>query len=322
MPTRTKAKKLTWKEAIDLYGDHLRARRLATRSVVGYLLELKYLDEWLAKRDEHPPLPGEVEVQDLREYQCGLVTGSASRTGRTLCAGTVSRVTTVIAGFFEWLADEEKIEKDPARRLERPRQPERLPGDVLSVREVKHLLSAIDRTSAYGLRNRAMLEVLYSTGLRRNELLDLDLSDVNHEEREVTVRCGKGGKGRVVPLTRSAYAAVKDYLDRARPAFTSKHEDSFRAVFLSGRGKRVDGMSLKFAIDRLAVKAGIKRQITPHTLRRTFATHLLNNGVSIRHIQMLLGHSSLNTTAIYLRLNPVEIRREILLKHPRERFEV
>ncbi|MBI3726282.1 tyrosine-type recombinase/integrase [bacterium] len=313
-----KVKSLSWDTATDLYEAHLRAKRSAARTVEGYLLELQYLDDYLAKRDT-PPLPGEVEIQDLREYQCGLVTGAASRTGKALAAGTVARVSTVIAGFFEWLHDEEKIESNPARRLERPKLPDRLPGDVLTVAEMKRLLSATDRTTAYGLRNRAILEVFYATGLRKKELLDLDLSDVNQEERELTVRSGKGGKGRVLPLARSAYGALMDYVERARPSFSTSHEESFRAIFLSGRGRRLGGGSLKAVIDALGEKAGV--HLTPHTLRRTFATHLLKNGVSLRHIQILLGHTSLNTTAIYLRLNPVEIRREILLKHPRERFE-
>ena len=131
---------------------------------------------------------------------------------------------------------------------------------------------------------------------------------------------GKGDKGRIVPVTRSAYTVVKDYLDLARPQLASARTDSACALFLSRFGTRLDAKTMKRLLDGLRLRAGLEKPVTPHTLRRSTATHLLQAGASLRHIQILLGHSSLDTTAAYLRLDAHDLRREVLLKHPRERF--
>ena len=164
-----------------------------------------------------------------------------------------------------------------------------------------------------------MVELLYSTGLRRNELLDLDLADLDHEQREVVVRSGKGGKGRRNPLTRTAYEAVEVYVTLSRGELDKGRSP---ALFLNRTGARVGVMYLTDLVKDLAKKARIRKRVTPHTLRRTFATHLLQSGASLRHIQLLLGHARLDTTARYLRVDEEGLRRELLLKHPRERFEV
>jgi integrase/recombinase XerD len=189
---------------------------------------------------------------------------------------------------------------------------------VLTVKEVRRFLASPDVTTPLGLRDRAMLEVLYATGVRRNELLGLDLSDLNHAEREITV-LGKGSKVRVLPLTRSAFNELLGYLERGRASFTKSHSDA--AMFLSRRGHRLSEPAIKAVVRQYARAAGITRRVTPHTIRRSFATHLLQGGASLRAIQLLLGHSSLNTTAIYLRLDTRELRQEVLLKHPRERID-
>lgn len=234
---------------------------------------------------------------------------------------TAARIATQLASFFGFLLDEGLIAADPTRRLERPRAPRAAPGEVLTVAEVRRLLAALPTTSPAGLRDRAVFEVLYATGVRRSELCDLDLADLDHPERELTVRHGKGDKGRVVPLTRSAYAAVENYLERGRPALASKHPDSGCALFLTGRGRRLHGIKLLYLLRDAAGRAGLAKRLTPHTLRRTCATHLLRGNVSLRHIQVLLGHESLDTTALYLKLDRAELRRELHLRHPRERLD-
>jgi site-specific recombinase XerD len=317
--SRSRSKAIAWPEALDLFEAHLRARCSAERTVRGYLIEVGYLRDHLEKRSA-PPEPAAVTIDDLREYQCGLLSGTASRTGKQLGAGTVARVATVFSLFFSFLEEEGKIPENPARRLARPKAPKRAPGDVLSVADVKKLLNAIPSTTAYGLRDRALVEVLYATGLRLSELHALDLSDVRHDEREIVVLSGKGGKGRVVPLTRSAYERLAAYLERARPAFTTKHADSVCALFLSFHGRRICKPSIQDLLVELGRKAGIKKRVKPHMLRRTFATHLMKAGANLRVIQALLGHASLNTTAIYLKVDSNELRREVLLRHPRERI--
>lgn len=310
--------KLDWHEAIDLFESHLRATRKARGTIEGNLLEVRRLERTLG--DERRP--DEITIDDLRRYQLRLLAGELSRSGRPSSAGNVSRVVTVHANFFGFLCDEERIPRNPTRRLERPRSNARkLTGDVLSVEEVKRLLDVPDRTRPSGLRDRALLELLYATAIRRNEALNLDLADLDLKQREATVREGKGGKGRVVPITRTAAQAIEDYLASGRAALTTTHADSLTAVFLSVRGRRLSEPAVLKLLRTLRTAAGIEKNVTPHTFRRTCATHLMKAGVSLRHIQALLGHASLDTTAIYLRLDTTELRKEMLLKHPRERLD-
>ncbi len=317
--TKSKSKKSTsWPAAIDAYETHLRSRRTAEGTTVGYVREVRLFREHLAE-DDDAPTPGEVGVAHLRDYQVGLLTGDASRTGRPLTAGTVARIHTSLAGFFEFLHAEGLITDDPTRRLERPNVPASAVKDVLSVEEVERLLAATDTTSALGLRDRAVVETLYGTGLRRAELLALDLGDVDRAQRLVTVRCGKGGKGRRVPLPRTTHDALMDYVERGRPALAKPGGD-VGAIFLSSRGQRLSPGVVRGIVDRLAKLAGLTKRLTPHTLRRTYATTLLKHGANLRAIQLLLGHVSLDVTARYLRLDEEDVRREVLLHHPRERM--
>lgn len=309
---------LSWEAALDAYLLHLRASRRAALTVDGYAQVLGGLRCFL---DRHgSPQPSQVTVDHLRAYQVGLLTGSASRTTRPYAVQTVHRITTTIQGFFAFLKVEGRLRSDPAATLDRPRLPRPVPGDVLSVAEVERVLATPDGRKPTGVRDRALVELLYSTGLRRGEVLALDLGDLRHGDREVVVRHGKGDKGRIGPVGRSAYHHLVTYIGHARPALQSSHPDSAQALFLSRVGRRLSRQQFQSVVRDLGVRAGLSASLSPHVLRRTFATHLLKGGVSLRHIQILLGHASLNTTAIYLRLDTREIRREILLHHPRERI--
>jgi len=309
---------ISWPAAIELYETHLRAARKSANTLRRYRIALDHFVRYLEENGE--PAPGGVTLDHLRAFQCGLFTGETARSKKPQAAVTVSTTTTVLSTFFAFLTAEEKIERDPTLRLERPKLPQHVPGDVLSVREVERFLAAPDSFTPRGLRDRALVELYYATGLRLTEALGLDLADLNHDEREIRVR-GKGEKDRVVPVTRSAWVHLAAYLERARPVLATKHEDSLVAVFLSTLGRRMSYQSVEQLFRELRARIGIKKHMTPHTLRRTFATHLLKNGVNLREIQALLGHSDLNTTAKYLRLDASELRRQILLHHPRERFE-
>ena len=318
-PARKRRRGITWPEAIDAFELYLRARRSAKGTTQHYLLDIKNLFEHFFELDPRL-LPGDVRIDHLRAFQCGLLTGETARKRKPLAPASVSRITTGIVTFFTFLQEEERIEKNPTARLEHPRTPQRIPGAVLSVREVHRLLDTPDESTPLGLRDRALLELLYATGLRRNEALGLDLADLDLKEREVRVLKGKGSKGRVVPLTRSAALVIGGYVERARPVLMKNNADSVNAVFLSYLGRRMGETAVFDMFESVKERAEIKKPLTPHTLRRTFATHLLRNGVSLRHIQKLLGHASLDTTAVYLRVDTRELRREILLKHPREKI--
>ncbi|MEZ6184137.1 MAG: tyrosine-type recombinase/integrase [Planctomycetota bacterium] len=318
-PTPRGRRPLSWEQAIDVYERHLCLSNRAPLTVRAYHYEIKRLRSYLDTVGVD--LLEDVCLDHLREYQAGLLSGTASRTGKPLTLWTVHRVSTTLSAFFELLVDEELLERSPARRLERPKLPVRPPGGALTTEQVVRLLSIPDLSLPTGLRDRALLEVYYATGLRRSEALALDLSDVDTAARELLVRSGKGGKSRVVPVTRSAWQQILAYLRRGRPALTSVHRDSARAVFLTSVGRRLGPATVFRSLRHYGAAAGLER-LTPHMLRRTFATSLLRGGVTLRHIQLLLGHASLNTTAAYLCLDTGELRREILLKHPRERFSV
>ncbi len=310
---------LTWDEALDLYEVHLRAARKSPLTVKSYRSVLASLQRHLEPEGvEHP---AGVTLQHLRTYTCGLMTGQTSDSGRPLKVSVVARIAGTAAGLFAFLHAEGRLPTNPALRLERPRVPEQLPGDVLSAAEVERLLEVPDRRTPRGLRDRAVVEVLYAAGLRNQELLSLDLADLDHGERLLVVRHGKGDKGRLLPVTRSAWNELVRYLQRGRPALVSSHPDSLRAVFLGQHGRRLGKTGLRYLLSQLRGAAGIQTGLTPHTLRRSFATALLKAGVDLRTIQVLLGHSNLNTTARYLRLDTADLRRDVLLHHPRERMQ-
>ena len=318
--SKKKPKPITWESALDQYGTHLRAKRASPRTIEEKLLDLGHLLAHFDRRADRPE-PHQVTVADLREYQVGLFTGRTSTSGKHLSARTVAKNSSNIRGFFAWLHKEGIIPEDPTLRLEQPRTPKRNVGDVLSVPQVTRLLDAAAKDdSVRGLRDRAVIEILYATGVRRAELLGLDLANLDHDERELVVR-GKGEKPRRIPVTRSAFLAVQSYLDTARPKLVTAHADSARALLLSCRGRRLDQMTLVKILRRLRAAAKLRARVSPHVMRRSFATHLLQGGASLRHIQLLLGHAELSTTAFYLKLDTRELRRELLLKHPRERID-
>ena len=306
----------SWEEALDLFESHLRASRASPLTLSCYVRDVERLRDALGVST-----PAEVTRDLLRGRQCDLLTAPGPK-GRPLAAVSVARQVAAWHAFFRLLVREERVVVDPTAWLESPRVPRRAPGQVLTTSEVKRLLQAPDASTPGGMRDRTVLEVLYSTGLRRAEVCALDLTDIDHERRELVVRAGKGEKGRIVPLTRTAYLVLQGYLGEARAELETDHRDSTAALFLTTRGRRIHAQYMLLLLRRARAAARIKKPLTPHTLRRTFATTLLKQGVSLRTIQALLGHGSLNTTALYLRLDREELRRELLLRHPRERFQV
>jgi len=313
MPRR---RRLTWETAVNRYEDHLRARRCSRATIDAYLRHLRLF------REHVPKTPDRVEVHDLRTFQLGLHSGECARSKKPLSAAAVANVSTALRGFFGFLLNEGLLKEDPAARLEQPKLPRRLPGDVISVEQVQSLLAAAEIRKPLGRMDRTLLEVLYATGVRRGEICSLDLRDMDLQERTLVVRHGKGNKARKLPLARSCANSLTAYLQETRPKLCKSHPDSLDALFLTRNGRRIDASAVVRSLARLKKRAKLTDRLTAHTLRRTFATHLLKNGVSLRHIQLLLGHENLATTAIYLSLDLEDLRRELLQHHPRELFEV
>ena len=298
---------LSWEEAFRLYEDYLRSRRAAPLTLYAKQRALTKLKGALAGQ---APTPGHVRLDHLRRYQLSLLT-------RRLAAKTVSTTTSHIRSFFRFLYLDEHLDKDPAGRLEPPRVPPSLPGEIVTPRDMQHMLAAA-AGSKHPLFDRAILETLYCTGVRRTELLDLDVADLDHRQRTLLVRCGKGERPRVLPVVPTCYDALCRYLDYVRPEL---EREPTPALFVGPRGGRLKKDHLSRVLRDLGLRAGLLKQITPHCFRRACATGLLKNGTNLKVIQAVLGHSSLETTSVYLCLSPDEIRQEVLSRHPRERFE-
>jgi len=224
-----------------------------------------------------------------------------------------ARILSGIRSFFKFLKMEGYIDHNPTLLLESPRTGRHLP-EVLTVDEIDSMIAQIDLSKPYGQRNRAMVETLYSCGLRVSELVNLRLDDIYAEQEYITVT-GKGEKTRVVPIAQSALDEIEAYLpDRDSVAIKPGEEG---IVFLNSRGHRLTRVMVFYIIKELARSAGIKKNISPHTLRHSFATHLLEGGANLRSIQQMLGHESIATTEIYLHLDRTVLRDQILRYHPR-----
>ena len=230
---------------------------------------------------------------------------------RGLSSSTVDRKTDSIRSFYRFLLAERSITEDPTRLIESSRSWSKLPS-VLSIEEVQSLLDQPDTSKPLGLRNKMILEVMYATGLRVSELTELRITDINPEVGYI--RClGKGNKERVVPIGSEALAAVKEYVDSGRPLLNPK--DDYLLVNYRGGKLTRDGV-LKI-IRKIAKSAGIKKNISPHTLRHCFATHLLERGADLRSLQEMLGHADIATTQIYTHVNSKRLREIHQKFHPR-----
>lgn len=215
---------------------------------------------------------------------------------REYSSATVARKVAALKSYFHFLLDEKIIENDPTTTLDAPKAKKRLPK-ALSRRAVEALLDAPTKSrSAKGLRDKALLELLYATGMRVSELVSLDVDDVNLAS--ATVRCrGKGDKERILPLYEAAVEALEAYVEEGRLQY-AKHPEE-RALFLNPRGSRLTRQGLWLIIKAYVEEANIDEEVTPHTLRHSFATHLLDGGAGLRELQQLLGHSNISTTQIY-----------------------
>ncbi len=229
---------------------------------------------------------------------------------------TRARKVASLKSLFSFLNDEGVIEADPTKNLSTPRVGRTLP-ETLAVEDVARLLEeASNADSPEAKRDHSMLELLYASGMRVSELVSLGTDDVDLEEQ--SVRCfGKGGKERVIPIHRRAADSVAEYLEEARPVLESQRSGS--ALFLNRRGDRLTRQGFWLILKGHAKRAGISARITPHSLRHSFATHLLQGGAPLRHVQELLGHASISTTQVYTHLTSEHVREEYDMAHPRAR---
>lgn len=228
---------------------------------------------------------------------------------------SVARIISGIRSFFGFLLLDEYIEQDPTELLESPKIGIRLP-EVLSVEEIDRILETIDVSTGEGQRNRAMLEVLYSCGLRVSELISLRISDIYPDEEFIRVE-GKGSKQRLVPISQTALHEIRNYM-KCRGELVVKR-GSEDILFLNRRGAKMTRVMVFYIVKKQAELAGIRKVISPHTFRHSFATHLLEGGANLRAIQEMLGHEKITTTEIYMHIDREYLRKEILEHHPRNK---
>lgn len=250
--------------------------------------------------------PADVCLTDLQGF-------AAAMTDLGIAPATLARIISGTKAFFKWLQAEHYILHDPTLLLESPHLGRHLP-DILSVEEIDAMIDAIDMSKFEGIRNRAIIETLYGCGLRVSELINLQISHIYSGEEYIIVT-GKGSKERLVPISRTALDAIAVYLDKRKSIAIKPGEENI--LFISRRGARLTRMMIFYIVTRLAEAAGVRKEISPHTLRHSFATHLLEGGANLRAIQQMLGHESISTTEIYLHLDRTHLRAEILSHHPR-----
>lgn len=234
-----------------------------------------------------------------------------------IAPASISRRVYEVRAFFNFLEKRQRIEHNPMTAVRGPKVPRRLPRH-LTVDEVFALLRAADGHTPYALRDRAILELLYGSGVRLGELVALNVEDLVLDRREVRVRAGKGGRERIALFGRVAETALRTYLQQGRPALVSPQR-STSALFLNREGGRLSRVSINKIVHHYAHKAGLRKEVTPHVLRHSFATHLMEAGADIRVVQELLGHRSPQTTQVYTHVSQHHLRRVYDRYHPRSR---
>ncbi|WP_435277505.1 site-specific tyrosine recombinase XerD [Rhodococcus yananensis] len=300
---------------LDAYLNHLTVERgAAVNTISSYRRDLTRYLEHLADADITDL--ADVLEHHITDFAAALRRGDPDRQRPPLAAGSVARALIAVRGLHRFAAAEGRIGADVARAVKPPAAGRRLPK-ALTVDQVASILDAVgtDAEGPRGLRDRALLELLYSTGARISEAIGLDVDDVDTGSAAVLLR-GKGGRERLVPVGRPALAALDAYLVRGRPALAAGHG---AALFLNARGGRLSRQSAWQVLQRASERAGIDAAVSPHTLRHSFATHLLDGGADVRVVQELLGHASVTTTQIYT-LVTVGVLREVWAgAHPRAR---
>jgi len=286
-------------------------RGLSRNTLEAYRTDLQQFGVWL---DEHDHSALEVTHTQLTEFIGQLGTGERGK-GKAVARATVQRKVACLRSFYRHLRREEILEHDPTAELRAPRSAHKLP-QVLSRAEVKRLLDAPRGTEPRPLRDRALLELMYACGLRASEAIGLDVADVDLEDGVLRAQ-GKGSKERLVPVGRTAVSAVRVYLERGRPRLVGDRAET--RLFVNSRGTGLTRQGLYKIVQRHAASAGLAGRMSPHTLRHTFATHLLAGGCDLRSVQEMLGHADIATTQIYTHVAKDRLTQVVKAAHPLSR---
>jgi tyrosine recombinase XerC len=292
-----------WEAALMRFRRELETRSVSPNTLRAYGTDLAELAAWATARGREPAT---LAYRDLRGY-------AASLSERGLARASVGRKLAAVRSFHDHLVRRGDAEHNPAELLPTPKPESRLPR-VLGPDEVAALLDRIPARTPLEVRDRAIFEVVYSCGLRAEEVVNLDLDSVDFDSETLRV-LGKGSKTRIVPIGEPAQRALDRYMARARPALAPGRK--LPAMFVSRRGRRLSTSDVRRRLSLWVREAAVAGHISPHTLRHSFATHLLEGGADLRSIQELLGHASVSTTQVYTRVEPSRLRREYARSHPR-----
>jgi tyrosine recombinase XerC len=293
-----------WEKALAGFRRELETRGVSPNTLRAYRSDLGELADWASERGREPAA---LAYRDLRAY-------AAALSERGLARASTARKLTAVRTFHDHLVRSGQATHNPAELLPTPKVHSRLPR-ALGPDEMARLLDRIPATTPLEVRDRALFELTYSCGLRAEEIVNLDTDSIDFDSESLRVH-GKGSKTRIVPIGELAQRALERYLQRARPALVAAARDE-AALFLSRRGRRLSTSDVRRRLGLWVREAAIAGHISPHTLRHSFATHLLEGGADLRSIQELLGHSSVSTTQVYTRVEPSHLRREYARSHPR-----
>lgn len=297
---------MNWKNALQDYQQYLRIERgLSANTITNYSFDVEKLILYLEDHNIKSS-PVNISEEEIQQFIYTLA--------KTVNSRSQSRIISGLKGFFNYLVFENYREQNPLELIESPRIGRKLP-DTLSLHEIDQIIAAVDLGSSEGERNRAILETLYSCGLRVSELVNLKLSDLFFKEGFIKVT-GKGDKQRFVPIAETTQKYIELYKDHVRSHMNiqKNHED---ILFLNRRGRQLTRAMIFTIIRRLTEKTKINKKISPHTFRHSFATHLLENGADLRAIQQMLGHESITTTEIYVHMDRSHLKNVLEKYHPR-----
>jgi site-specific recombinase XerD len=297
------------------FDNWLAAINYSPKTRVNYRRDVHLFLDWLAQETDVTHITN-ITAAHLRRYQVALFNYERTQDNKRLSTGTQACKLAAVRSFFSWLLREARVAVNPAASLTMPRQPLRLPRDVLTRKEALLLIEATPELKPRDVRDRAILEVLYGTGIRRAELIALSIYDVDFDCSTLRIEHGKGDRTRIVPLVRSAHAALRLYTREARGVF-APGAGQLRLFVSSRSGGPLDDADVVRIVRKAAKRAGIAKHVTPHTLRHTCATHLLKGRADIRQIQKLLGHKRLSSTEIYTHVEIGDLYRVVRRCHPR-----
>lgn len=303
---------MSWNVYIRGYQNYLQIEKsLSKNTVDGYCRDIKKLNNFFNGNDDKKKIE-DVNYQDFQNYLSYL-------NDLKINARSQSRVISSMRSFFKFLILEKIIKENPTELLENPKTGKKLP-EFLTIEEIELLVNQIDRSKKEGERNLAIIEVLYGCGLRVTELIELKISEIYWEEGFVRI-IGKGNKERLVPLGKIASKHLKIYLNEIR--VHQKVKDLFvDHVFINKNGSKISRVMIFKIVKKLTEKAGIQKNISPHSLRHSFATHLVEGGADLRSVQEMLGHQSITTTEIYTHLDKNYLKQAILDHHPLEKIKM